>query len=712
MLERPGAAGWRSMRDSVPCQADSGQRMIDVIRSPVRFFRRLHGELRKSEHVYMVLVALLIGLGGGLFAVGFRKLIGLGNQISWQASSYTIDYIRQLPLWWKIVAPSTGGLLCGMIIHYFASEAKGHGVPEVMEAVALRGGRIRPRVVIAKMLASAICIASGGSVGREGPIVHIGSAFGSTVGQWLRIDEGRLRTLVGCGVAAGIAATFNAPVAGALFAVEIVLADFGIMQFSPIVIASVAATVVGRHYLGDTPAFEVPRYSVESPYELFAYAVLGILAGVAALAFTQTLYFVEDLFDKPRVWPPVKTLLGGAVVGVIGLWFPEIFGVGYEAIGEALHGQMIWHLLLVLVAIKIIAVSITIGSGGSGGIFAPSLFIGAMVGGGLGTVIHSMWPESTAGSGAYALVGMAAVVAGTTYAPITAIVIIFELTADYKIMLPLMISAIIATLLATRLQTGSIYTIKLLRRGVDIRKGQDIDVLRHVLVRDEMRREAATVLPSAELLPVVSKFIEHRGNSIFVVDDDRHMLGIITAGHIRSVMADTSALEGLLIAQDMMQETAMPVVGPEDSLADVMKRLAHYRGEVPVTENERLVGVIWPEDVIERYNTEILKRDMASSMASTLSGSRSVAPIPAVKNTSMVEVPVPASFVGQSLGSLDIRNRFEVTVLMVKQRDGTGKEVVRAGPGADYTFRSGDTLLIIGPDDKVQRLERAYPGTG
>ena len=576
--------------------------MIDAVRNPLRYLRRLHAELRQSEHVYMVLVALLIGLGGGLFAVAFRKLIGLGNQIAWQAGGYTIDYVRQLPFWWKIMAPSIGGLLCGMIIHYWAREAKGHGVPEVMEAVALRGGRIRPRVVVAKMFASAICIASGGSVGREGPIVQIGSAFGSTVGQWLGIDERRLRTLVGCGVAAGIAGTFNAPVAGALFAVEIVLADFGVLQFSPIVIASVAATVVGRHFLGDAPAFEVPRYSVESHYELFAYAVLGILAGLAALAFTRILYFTEDLFDKPRIWPPVKTLLGGALVGQV---------------GEALHGQMVWHLLLVLVVVKIIAVSITIGSGGSGGIFAPSLFIGAMVGGGLGTVIHSIWPQSTAGPGAYALVGMAAVVAGTTYAPITAIVIIFELTADYKIMLPLMISAIIATLLATKLQTGSIYTIKLLRRGVNIHKGQDIDVLRHVLVRDEMRRDAVTVSPTAGLLPVVSKFIEHPGGSIFVVDDDRRMLGMITASHIRSAMVDTTNLEGLVIAQDMMEEAGVSVLDPKDSLANVMKRLARYRGEVPVTEDGRLVGVIWPEDVIERYNTEIFKRDMASSMASS-----------------------------------------------------------------------------------------------
>ncbi|MCH7870382.1 MAG: chloride channel protein [Planctomycetes bacterium] len=259
----------------------------------------------------MVLVALLIGVGGGLFAVGFRKLIGWGNLIACHDGEYTLDYIRQLPFWWKIAVPAIGGLLCGIIIHHFAREAKGHGVPEVMEAVALHGGRIRPRVVLAKMFASAISIASGGSVGREGPIVQIGSAFGSTIGQWLRIDERRLRTLVGCGVAAGIAGTFNAPVAGALFAVEIVLADFGVMQFSPIVIASVAATVIGRHYLGDVPAFDVPPHSVVNSYEFLAYAVLGILCGLAAVAFIRALYFAEDLFEKPRIWPPLMALFGG-----------------------------------------------------------------------------------------------------------------------------------------------------------------------------------------------------------------------------------------------------------------------------------------------------------------------------------------------------------------------------------------------------------------
>ncbi|MFQ6048488.1 MAG: chloride channel protein [Phycisphaerae bacterium] len=365
----------------------------------LKFLRRTHAYLRQSEHLYMVLVALVIGLGGGLFAVAFRKLIGLGNQLGWHDAAYTISYIRGLPYWWKISVPAVGGLICGLIIYYFAREAKGHGVPEVIEAVALRSGRIRPRVVIAKMLASASSIASGGSVGREGPIVQIGSAFGSTLGQWLGVDERRLRTLVGCGAAAGIAGTFNAPVAGALFAVEIILADFGVMQFSPIVISSVAATVVGHHYFGDVPAFVVPAYSLVHYGELFAYAALGILAGLAALAFVRLLYLSEDAFDKLRIWPPLKALAGGALIGVLALWFPQVFGVGYEAIGEALQGQMVWQLLFILVGVKILAVSITIGSGGSGGIFAPSLFIGAMLGGAVGTVVSQFWPQSTAGPG-------------------------------------------------------------------------------------------------------------------------------------------------------------------------------------------------------------------------------------------------------------------------------------------------------------------------
>jgi CIC family chloride channel protein len=658
----------------------------------------------------MVLVSVLIGLLGGLGAVGFRMFIEVVNKVAWHKAEYKLDYIYDLTIWWKILAPSTGGAIVGLIIWRFAREVSGHGVPEVMEAVALRGGRIRPRVVLAKLVASGICIGSGGSVGREGPIVQIGSALGSTIGQWLRIDRERLRTLVGCGAAAGIAATFNAPIAGALFAVEIILGDFGVAQFSPIVISSVVGTVVSQHYLGDFPAFVVPPYSMEHPYELFAYAVLGILAGLVALGFVRTLYASEDLFAKFRVVPPVRALLGGAAIGVIGIWFPHVFGVGYEAINAALNGNLVWKLMLLLVVVKVIAVAITIGSGGSGGIFAPSLFIGAMLGGAVGSVVQTIWPDTTAGPGAYALVGMGAVVAAGTHAPITAIVMIFELTDGYEIILPLMITCIIATLLATRLQTGSIYTLKLLRRGVDIHGGRAVNVLQDVSASEVMRTEMTTVAPFDSLGHLITVFMDHPGETLFVVDSRKRLVGTVTAGELRPAMVDASALSSLVIAEDLMAKRKVPSVGPDESLAEVMRMLGRYSGEIPVLRDDALVGVVWPKDVIERYNTELFKRDMARGLVSAVSREAKVDLAPTVEDAVVAEVPAPVAFTGKSIRDLNIRADYGCSILMVKRRTSTGSEKLDATPAPDYVFHEGDVMLVLGPGKNIRALERGAPG--
>ena len=681
-------------------------RRISIVRAGLALAERTHLFLKYTEHSYMVLVAIVIGLLGGLGAVGFRECIRLFQTVAWQTDSVTLDYLRELPTWWTVLSPTVGGLIVGLIIVRFAAEAKGHGVPEVMEAVALRGGRIRPRVVVAKLLASGVCIASGGSVGREGPIVQIGSAIGSSIGQWLQVGERRLRTLVGCGAAAGIAATFNAPVAGALFSVEIILGDFGVTQFSPIVISSVTATVVSRHFLGDFPAFKVPAYSLVSPFELFAYGALGIIAGLVALLFVRSLYGAEDLFDRFTLPAVSKPAIGGALIGLIAIRFPEIFGVGYEAINEALSGDLGWKLLLILVLVKIAAVSLTIGSGGSGGIFAPSLFIGAMVGGAVGSVVHSLWPGASGSPGAYALVGMGAVVAAGTHAPITAIVIIFELTSDYKIILPLMISCIIATLLATRLQKASIYTLKLLRRGADIRGGYSANVLSHLTARDAMRTEYAEVGRAEQLMPVISRFVERPGDTVLVTGSEKQLYGLITVDDIRPLMADPESVRRLVIAEDMMRTSGFPVFAPDDPLDEVMRRFGRYRFTAPVIEDGRLVGTLWPQDVIESYNAEILKRDMASTMASTLGNGNAARALPGVHGMSLAEVPAPVSFLGQSLVSLDIRRRFGVNVLLIKRKGGEGERIVDELPSADFVFQQGDVMLVLGSEHDLERFER------
>jgi CIC family chloride channel protein len=677
-----------------------------MLRKVWNTLRGWHADLRRSKHIYMMLLALAIGLLGGLAAVGFRELIRLLQLASWWQDANLLEHITSLPWWWKIAVPTAGMLIVGFIVHIFAREAKGHGVPEVIEAVTLRSGRIRPRVAIAKMLASGICIATGGSVGREGPIVQIGSSLGSSVGQWLMISERRLRTLVGCGAAAGIAATFNAPVAGALFAVEIILSDFGVAQFSPIVISSVSATVISQYFLGDAPAFIVPAYSLVNPFELIAYAVLGLVAAVVAVAFVKSLYGVEDAFERIRLFPPLKTALGGVIIGLLALRFPEILGVGYETIEMALGGELILGMLLVLVVVKIFAVSVTIGSGGSGGIFAPSLFIGAMTGGAIGVITNQFIPLGVAGPGAYALVGMAAVVAASTHAPLTAIVIVFELTNDYKIILPLMISCIIATILATRLQRASIYLQKLLRRGIDIHMGQSVDVLQHLPVSAVMRRDFAETRIDASLKRVVERFMEKPGNSIFVLDHDRHLRGLITLDQIRPVITETDALDTLAIANDIMIEDGFPVFKPDDCLADVMKKLAGHVYEAPVVQNGSIVGSVWPDDVIERYNAEIFKRDTASGLAATFDGYTPAISIPGVRDVKLAEIKVPPRCVGRTLGELNIRKRFGISILMIKCNRRGQPELVDTNPTAETVLHRDDVVVALGTETQLTRFER------
>ena len=303
---------------------------------------------RMTEHTFLIIIAIIIGVMGGFSAIGIRALIKAISSISFHGDSSILQNIMHTPWYWVLIVPVIGGLIVGPIIYFLAPEAKGHGVPEVMQAILLRGGNIRPRVAIIKAIASAISIGSGGSVGREGPIIQIGSSIGSMVGQFLRVPSKRLKTLVGCGAAAGIAAAFNAPIAGALFAVEIILMDFTVAQFSPIVISSVMATVISHSFEGNFAAFVVPHYQLVSPYEIIFYFVLGALSGIVAFLFIKFLYLFEDFFDNrlkiPEYWNPA---LGGIGIGAIGLIFPQVMGVGYDSINDALYGNMIWYIAFI-----------------------------------------------------------------------------------------------------------------------------------------------------------------------------------------------------------------------------------------------------------------------------------------------------------------------------------------------------------------------------
>lgn len=542
------------------------------------------------------LISIIVGLLTGLGAVGFRYLIEFFQRVFLENGYITLHS------WYLPLVMGVAGLIVGLLIYYFAREAKGHGVPEVMLAVAINGGRIRGRVAILKSLASAICIGSGGSAGREGPIVQIGSALGSALGQKLGLSDRQIPLLVACGASAGIAATFNAPIAGALFSLEVILLGFTQTAFSYVVLSSVAASVVGRAFLGDTPAFTIPQYSLDHRAEFFLYAGLGLLAAFVGILFTRSLYRLEDFFDALAIPEPVKPAIGASLVGVLALLgLPQAMGVGYQTITQVLEGELAVKLVLVLIVGKLLATGLTLGSGGSGGVFAPSLFIGSMVGGAYGHFVHWLAPGIVTSPGGYALVGMAAVFAATAHAPVTAILILFELTGDYHIILPLMTSTVVATLVSSKLYRESVYTVKLKRRGIDLLAAVEKhdDPMRTVKVVDTLVTPFETVEKDWPLTKLAETFKTTGLRGLVVTDSEKRLQGIVTVADLEGARPEQA------LVQDVMT-SEVESVQADDSAGVAMSVMGRLQvGTVPVLQDGVVVGAVNRQALMKAYQEHV-----------------------------------------------------------------------------------------------------------
>lgn len=412
---------------------------------------------------YLIFLAVIVGLLTGFGSVAFIVLLRRLTEFAQETVAGALGGLGPASL---VLLPAIGGLLAGPLIVRFANEARGHGVPEVMMALAVRGGRIRKRVVGVKVLASALTIGFGGAAGREGPMVQIGAGIGSAVGQQARLTPRYVRTMVACGAAGGIAATFNAPIAGAIFAMEVLMGRVH-TDFLLVLVTSLTSVMVGRHYLGNYPAFMAPSYQLVSPAELPLYFLMGVAIGLAAIVYVRALYRTEDFFAAMAVPDWLKPAVGGLAVGLVLRFFPDVYGTGLTTMEAALWTRFPWETLLGLFAAELAANCATLGSGGSGGIFAPTLYMGAMLGGAFGALVHLSFPDWTATSGAYAMVGMAAFFAAAAKAPTTAILILFEMTNDYRIVVPLMAAVVGSVSISHWMLPHSIYTLKLHKRGVE-----------------------------------------------------------------------------------------------------------------------------------------------------------------------------------------------------------------------------------------------------
>ena len=557
----------------------------------------------------MLILAALLGFLAGFASTFFRWMIEFFESI-FSVKGFSLagippqTYPFLLPL-----MPMLGGLFIGLICKYFPNAVKENGVHKVMYAVALNDGKVRKRTIASCAVTSSITIGSGGSAGREGPTVQIGAAVGSTIGQLLHLSTERMRVLVGCGAAAGIAASFNAPLAGVLFALEIILGDFAIHTFSPIIIASVIGTVTGRALEGNEVTFNVPVHELVHPTEIIFYLALGMLCGIVARLFTFMYFYIQQVFEeKLKTADIYKPAIGGLIVGMISIFMPQILGNGYDVMEQALTGQLFWGLAFLLVFMKIICTSITLGSGGMGGVFAPSLFIGAMVGTAFGSSVHFIFPTLSASAETYSVVGMGAVAGAVMQAPLTNILMLFELTNDYTLILPIMATCIAASYTYQRFTKHSIYMQNLLNKGINIRHGREASIMNSIKVQDVMSTDITTIaqeMPFRKILETIS----YSKNFYFPVLDNRgDMTGILSFSDIREVIFEEQ-LGDLLVAGELAN-TKVYSLTPQQNLNEAMEIFSQLDvDQLPVVRSEdklKVIGMLTRGDMMASYNRAIL----------------------------------------------------------------------------------------------------------
>jgi CIC family chloride channel protein len=634
-----------------------------------------------------VVVGLLAGSGVWLF----KALIEVAH---WAAFEWLGGRLAPLGSWTVGMLPVLGGLVVGLIVWGFVGEERHHGVAGIMEAVALAGGRLRYWRMPAKAVSAAVSIGAGASVGPEDPSVQIGANLGSLIGQALRLSDERMRALVAAGAAAGVAAAFNAPIAGVFFALEIILGELSGGALSVVVMAAVISAVFTQAVSGTQPAFRVPAYAFGSAWELPLYLGLGLLAGPLAALYVAALYRAQDLFHRLRRVPRwLKPALAGVAVGAIGVFLPQVMGVGYETIEAILAnaGPSLGVLAALLLA-KLLLTPASIGGGFPGGVFAPSLFLGACLGAAYGSLAERFFPGQDIVPAAFAMVGMAAVLAGAVHAPLTAILLLFEMTNDYRIILPLMFAVVISLLVSQRLARDSVYTLGLARKGIRLERGRDVEVLEGLTVREVMR-PSATVLGEHQSLPeALATLRQHRHNGLPVVNSTGALVGVLTIQDIDRVPPEERPARN--VGQACTR--ALVVAYPDETIGAAMRRMgARGVGRLPVVERNdstRLVGLLRSSDLVRAYDAALTQRAAARHRAQqvrlgTLGGVRveevAIRPGAPCAGQLVRAVPWPPGLVIASLRR--------------------GRQVII--PDGSTLLRAGDVLMAVAEGEAQQQLQ-------
>jgi CIC family chloride channel protein len=567
-----------------------------------------------GEKTALLLTAALIGLLAGAFSILFRETLELVHRLLFVQGH---SLLRISEGGWRVLLlpllPMSGMVLLIPLSLLFPGKVNGYGFTKFLRKVNLEDGVIKARNIFIKIAATALTIGSGNSAGVEGPIAQIGGALGSQFGQRLRVSGARMKVYVAAGCAGGVAGVFNAPIAGVFFAAEIILlGTYEISAFSALVIASAMATVVSRAWYGEVAAFPIPDYNLVNPLvELPLYSLMAVFIGMFAVLHIRFFYFVRDRFAALRLHSQLKPIFGAFLVGCVGILFPQVMGDGYEYIEEVLDGKGELGVMAALILLKSAATAVTFGSGGAGGVFAPSLFIGAVIGGAFGNVAHQLLPEQTATAGAYATVGIGAFLAAATHAPMTAIFLLFEMTGNYLIIVPVMLTAILGTVVARKLHPDSIDTVDFTREGINIHEGREVAVLKSIKVGKAITEDVDFISETANINHLLNLFAIASDSFYFpVVNSSGRLVGMVSMQDVKTILHDEEQrcchLVGAICSRDVITLT------PEHNLFDAIQ-LFDIKGleEIPVVESMEdkwVLGMLKRRDVISAYNREVLRR--------------------------------------------------------------------------------------------------------
>ncbi len=659
----------------------------------------------RDPNTQFLLLAALAGALGAIGAVLFRWTTARLTHV-WMDAEDVVKGAESLPPLLRVFVPTVGGLVGGFLAQWLITEKGPSGISQMIESVTLARRPVRVRPSIGRVLSSVAVISTGGSEGREGPIVQIGAALASSLSRRLKLSPERVRILTACGMAAGIAGAYNTPIAATLFVLEVVVGSFSMTLFGPAVVSAVTSTIVVRFLLGDEPVYHVAPFSLRSAFELAAFAVIGLAAGPCSALFAWALKEAKRLFASTKLSLPATMAIGGAIVGVLGVFLPEVWGNGFEANNRILRGNPTLLFLVMLFVGKILATSATIGSGGVGGVFTPTLLVGACLGGAVAQIENVAFPGFDAPVGGYALLGMGGLMAGVTRAPLLAMIMIFELTQNTAVLLPMMIVSVLAVVSARAFQEDSIYIQSLRSAGIVWEKTPEATILSSLRVSDIMREDVKLIPRTTPLPEILKAFLQNRALYLYVGDEEGRLLGVIDLHDVKDILHEQD-LSSVVIAEDLVSE--IPFVTPSEPLTSVNEKL-WFRdlGQLPVVESpetRRFLGIVTRRDLLGAFDREVLQHNRLLARVRTIGeGNEEMDYFELPEKHRLVELPVPRSLEGKTVAESGLRNRFGVSVLAVKRqtRDGSQRRFV---PGPEDRLQPRDVLIVLGTDDAIANLK-------